>query len=118
MTTHPNLYPAINGINHLYKTKIKEEENKISRNIYYIPTSYIRNHTLNFIKDGDIIAFVTQKKGLDISHIGFAVRKADGKIHLLNASSKYKKVVLDRNSIYQYIKAQKYVMGSRVFRLN
>lgn len=118
MSKHTHLYPAINGTNHNYKSKIQEEEKRISRKIYYIPTDYIKTHSLNFIKDGDIIAFETIKRGLDISHIGFAVRKNDGKLHLLNASSLYKKVVLDEQSIYQYIKKQKHVIGIRVFRLN
>ena len=42
---------------------------------------------LSAIHDGDLIAIVTTKKGIDYSHLGFAVWGKDGKLHLLNASS-------------------------------
>ena len=71
---------------------------------------------MGFIKDGDIIAIVTKKKGLDYSHLGFAVWGEDGKLRLLNASSVHKKVVEEPMTLYQYLKRNPTSVGIRVFR--
>lgn len=72
---------------------------------------------LSSIKDGDILAVVTRKGGLDYSHLGFAVWGKDGKLHLLNASSLYKKVVEDKKTLLSYLMSQKSAIGVKVLRL-
>jgi hypothetical protein len=39
------------------------------------------------LRDGDIIALATDIPGLDVTHTGIALRLADGRIHLLHAST-------------------------------
>jgi len=53
----------------------------------YIPKSSLRKRKKlqSVVNDGDIIAILTSKKGLDTSHLGIAVWHDDG-LHLLNAS--------------------------------
>lgn len=48
------------------------------------------------METGDIIAFTTNKKGLDYSHIGFACRDEKNICRLLHASSKGNKVMIDK----------------------
>jgi hypothetical protein len=72
---------------------------------------------LKHVKDGDILALVTKKSGLDVSHVGFAEWGKDGKLHLLNASSIHKKVVLEPMTLYQYIQKHPSVLGIRVIRI-
>lgn len=72
---------------------------------------------LSVIKDGDIIAIVTTKAGLDYAHLGFAVWGKDGKLHLLNASMVYKKVVEDSTTLYDYLRKWKSATGIRLLRL-
>lgn len=69
------------------------------------------------IKNGDIIAIVTTKAGLDYSHLGFAVWGNDGRLHLLNASSIHKKVVLEPKTLRQYLREHKTSVGIRLLRL-
>ena len=69
-----------------------------------------------YIKDGDIIAIVTNKKGLDISHIGFAAWHK-GNLHLLNASSIHKKVVEEPMSLYKYMMRHPSQTGIRIIRV-
>ena len=74
---------------------IAEMERRLSGNTYmYIPKGDIKNTKLlrSAIHDGDIIAIITKKNGLDTSHIGIAVWHKDG-LHMLNASQIHKKVV-------------------------
>ena len=73
-------------------------------------------HGLPEIHDGDILAIVTSKKGLDVSHLGFAVWSEDGKLHMLHASSLHGKVLLESITLYEYLKRQSSCMGVRVIR--
>ena len=65
--------------------------------------------------DGDIISILTNIKGLDTQHIGFAVWHKDG-LHLLNASSIHKKVVEEPMTLRQYLGKHKTMTGIRVCR--
>lgn len=84
----------------------------------YIPKEKLKYPELlkSTIKDGDIIAIVTNKKGLDISHIGFAVWHR-GNIHLLNASSIHKKVIEEPMTLYQYMMRHPSQIGIRIIRV-
>ena len=59
---------------------------------------------------------MTRKKGLDTSHLGFAVWK-EGRLHLLNASSIHKKVVLEPMTLRQYMQKHPSQLGVRVVRV-
>ena len=67
------------------------------------------------IKDGDILAMVTNIKGLDIVHVGFAFWK-DNQLHLLHASSVAKKVIEDPQTQYESSKKTKAHIGVRAIR--
>lgn len=72
---------------------------------------------LSAIRDGDIIAIVTSKKGLDYAHLGFAKWGRDGRLHLLNASMLYHRVVLDEVPLHAYLAKHPSFIGIRLFRL-
>ena len=84
--------------------------------------SYIPKEKLNLssdelkIKDGDILAMVTNIKGLDIVHVGFAFWR-EGKLHLLHASSSAKKVIEDPKTQYESSKNTKAHIGVRAIRV-
>ncbi len=83
----------------------------------YIPKNNLSQNAKQLpIRDGDIIALVTTIKGLDVSHQGIAVWKS-GKLHMLHASSKLKKVILDPVSLYDYLAPRKSAPGIRVVRV-
>lgn len=118
MSAHPELYKHLKGKPDMIQ-KIKQKELRTSGKTYrYIPKSLLNESAdrIGIIHTGDIVAIITSKSGLDTSHIGIAVWQ-DGKLHLLNASSIYKKVVLDKSTFYQYSQRQKSQLGIRVFRL-
>lgn len=101
--------------------KIREMEKSISgKQVSYIPKHMLgkgEGTTLGVVKDGDIIALITSKKGLEISHVGIAVWQ-NGKLHLLNASSIHGKVVLDSQTLFEYQKKRKSQLGIRAVRVN
>ncbi len=67
-------------------------------------------------KEGDIVAFVTSIKGLDVTHVGF-VTIVNGVPHLLHASSKGGKVMIDAKTLHDYLKRNRTAAGIRVIRL-
>jgi hypothetical protein len=98
---------------------IKEMEQVITGNDFrYIPRTEIRDSQLlrQTVKDGDIIAILTKKKGLDTSHIGIAVWEKDG-LHLMNASSIHKKVVIEPMLLQNYMKKHPSQIGIRLCRV-
>ena len=102
MSTHPELYK------HLNETPanvpiIKSQEDLIySRTYYYLQKNKIKSIEAKLIS-GDIIAFTTSVKGLDISHTGIAIRLKDGSIHLLHAPQQNTKVQITKEPLSDYI---------------
>jgi cell wall-associated NlpC family hydrolase len=84
MSTHPESYLQLKE-HPEFITEIRKQEAEISRrNYFYIPKERI-GFVENQIKNGDIIAFTTSIPGLDVSHIGIAVKMEDNRIHILHA---------------------------------
>lgn len=97
---------------------IKEIENKYNNYRYqYVPSAALSSEPVSkWFKNGDIILFTTSTKGLDVSHMGIVVVER-GIPFLIHASSKARKVVFDKQSIYNYIKSNKVINGVRIVRL-
>lgn len=120
MSSHPEAYSQLRQQPKLVE-QIKVHENRLSgKQVRYVMRKRIVEGTESclreIIKDGDILATVSSKKGLDVNHLGFAYWWK-GRLHWINASSLYHKVVLDQEPLSQYLKKQKSVLGIRVIRL-
>ena len=119
MSSHPDSYPLLK-VSMEERRLIAEMEKRVSgATVRYIPKERVGDSrkVLSDIRDGDIIAITTNKAGLDVSHVGFAVWGKDGKLHLLNASSIHKKVVLEPMTLYQYMQKHSTQTGIRVIRM-
>ncbi|MBR4130270.1 MAG: DUF1460 domain-containing protein [Bacteroidaceae bacterium] len=119
MSEHPDSYPLLK-VNMEERKLIAEMEKRASgATIRYISKERVGDckKVLGFIKDGDILALTTNKKGLDVSHVGLAVWGKDGKLHLLNASSIHKKVILEPMTLFEYMQKHPSQTGIRVIRL-
>ena len=116
MSRHPEKYAMLKGNPEDVKTMAQLEKAVSGTEIRYIPSSLLNDSkdALKCISDGDILAVVTSKSGLDVSHVGFAEWGKDGKLHLLNASSIHKKVVLDDIPLYDYMMKYDHRLGIRV----
>ena len=95
---------------------IKKQEKQINkREYYYIPENKIESVEKN-IKTGDLIALTTSDKGLDIGHVGFAVKMDDGRIHFLHAPLAGSKVQITEVPLSDYVKKIKKHTGIIVLR--
>lgn len=117
MTTHLSSYPMLKGKSQWVKEIAEMEKSITGTKQRYIPKTAVTNSSLlrRTVHNGDIIAIVTTKKGLEISHIGIAAWHKDG-LHMLNASSLYHKVVEDNNLLRTYLSKQTSALGIRIVR--
>ena len=119
MSQHPVYYAMLKDNPEGVKMIAQLEKAVSGTVVRYIPSSLLNDSkdALKCVKDGDIIALVTNKSGLDVSHVGFAEWGKDGKLHLLNASSIHKKVVLEPMTLYLYAKKHPSMLGIRVIKI-
>lgn len=118
MSKHPQSYPYLKA-----NAWAVDSMRSIEQRYTHYPIHYIGKEHLNLgpdelpISDGDILALVTTIHGLDVTHLGFAVWQGKT-LHLMHASMKQGKVIIDEQSLYDYLKNRKSCPGVRVVRLN
>lgn len=120
MSQHPDLYPMLRDDKPAQEQIRRFEQETSGKQVRYIPRANLnkgKQTTLGLIKDGDILAIVTRKQGLDTSHIGFALWGKDGKLHLLNASQIHKKVVSEPMTLFEYMGKHPSQLGIRVIEV-
>lgn len=117
MSNHLSQYPMLNGRQDWVKEILAMEKTITGMTPHYIPKASLGDSRLlrQTVKDGDIIALVTTKDGLELSHVGVAVWHKDG-LHMLHASSRYHKVVEDSNLLKTYLSKRKTEKGIRIVR--
>lgn len=114
MSTHRKAYPAL-ASNVVYRQIIQTEKQLNQHKRTYIPKTDVRRLESQ-LRDGDIIAITTPIVGLDVVHVGFAVRR-NGRVHLLHASTDEKKVVVSQQPLAEYLLTHKNQSGIMVARV-
>ena len=116
LTTHVDSYLPMKKDASLVEEMAAHEKNWQGTVVSYIPKEKLDLSSDELkIKDGDVLALVTNIKGLDIVHVGFAFWR-EGKLHLLPASSSAKKVIEDPKTQYESSKNTKAHIGLRAIR--
>lgn len=117
MSANPKYYPQLQSDALL--AAISDVENNLSMQTnYYIPSALVQKAS-HGMKHGDIVAFVTDKPGLDVQHVGFVYDpQGSGNPRLLHASSAKGCVTLSDGSLADYAKTVKHCLGVRIIRLN
>ena len=102
MSKHPQYYKHLKE-NPEYIPLIKQQEEEISkRDYYFIPQEKIVDIE-NKIEDGDLLAFTSTVTGLDVNHVGIAVRLDDGRIHVLHAPNVGYQVEITTLPLAEYV---------------
>lgn len=115
MSANRQLYPALSDS--AAYAEIKSAEIGYRNHRYpIIKTKSIGKAAKTFLKPGDIVALTTSKKGLDVSHMGIIVFEG-GEPHLMHASSKSGKVIVDKLPLGEYMQKNRSLTGIRIFRL-
>ena len=118
MTKHPQSYVSLKRHPEYLPIIEAQEKDLTGRKYRYIPTAQLADsrELRNAVKDGDIIAITSLTPGLDIAHLGIAVWHDDG-LHMIDASSKHKKVVEESITMQQYLQNRRNADGIRIVRL-
>ena len=118
MSQHIDNYPMLKAHPEWIQAISKMEQQLTGKKFHYIAKAQIGDNRLyrKTIKDGDIIAIITSKKGLDTSHIGIAVWHKDG-LHMLNASQIRHKVVEEPMLLRTYMSKHSMQIGIRIVRI-
>jgi len=117
MSKNPHLYKHLTN-NDNFVSEIKKYEKDISNRVYYyIPANNIASIE-DKIQNGDIIALTSNQKGLDIRHVGIAIKKDNNKTYFLHAPQIGSFVQVTNEILSDYVKKNKKHSGIIVLRLN
>ena len=102
MSTHPDFYVQLKDDPGFIPVIKKQEEAINKREYYYIPKDSVAKVEGN-IHNGDLIAITSNVKGLDINHVGVAVKLEDGRIHFMHAPDVGYKVQITKEPLAGYL---------------
>ncbi|MGE5456863.1 MAG: N-acetylmuramoyl-L-alanine amidase-like domain-containing protein [Methanococcaceae archaeon] len=106
MTANRKEYTQISS-NDKFFAEIKAQEEAINtRKHFYIPKEEVKNFESK-IGNGYLIAITTSMKGMDVAHVGIAVRLEDGRIHFMHAPITGAKVQITEKPLADYLMKSK-----------
>jgi hypothetical protein len=120
ISSNPHRFKQLQN-NPSFIPEIRKTEQEISSgHYYYIPREEIESHKEEF-QSGDIIGFVTETEGLDITHMAFiykepAKNNKSERLTFIHASSGKMKVVVEELTLSQYALKTKKNKGIIVLR--
>ena len=103
MTKNPEFYKQLKENSDFIPIIRKQEKEINNRTYYYIPKAKVESIE-NKIESGDLIAITSSVKGLDINHVGLAIKMEDGQIHFLHAPLVGSKVQITPEPLHEYLK--------------
>lgn len=116
ISSHREAYRQLKGDDKLLQEMITMERAMNRREgFYYLPKEMIGS-SAGQIPHMAMIAFTTDIKGLDVSHMGFSFREGGG-LTFIHASSAKNRVVIDEKSLSDYCASQPSCTGIMVVRL-
>ena len=116
MSENPKYYKQLQENPEFIAVISKQEKEINSRQYYYIPEDDIEKLESK-IQSGDLIALTTSDKGLDIGHVGLAIKMDNGRIHFLHAPLAGSKVQITESPLSDYAKKIKKHTGIIVLRV-
>lgn len=116
MSENPKYYKQLEENPEFIPIIKKQEEEINSRQYYYIPEKDIEK-VESKIQTGDLIALTTPEKGLDIGHVGIAIKMDNGRIHFLHAPLVGSKVQITETPLSDYVIKNKKRNGIIVLRV-
>ena len=121
MTKHRELYRQLANDSTFGQMKAAEDSLSL-RSWFFIPQSLITSahsaipNPQSEIETGDIIAFTTEREGLDVAHAAIALRLDDGSLHCLHAPDVRGKVRITDETLSGYMQKHPSFSGIIVAR--
>jgi hypothetical protein len=102
MSSHPEYYKHLEAQPDFIPV-IKTQEEKINtRDHYFIQEEKIAEIERE-IESGNLLAFTSTVIGLDVNHVGIAIRMDDDRIHVLHAPNVGYKVQISELPLAEYV---------------
>lgn len=117
MTSNKSRYAALADTTAYDRIRSVEEGFRNYR-FPYIKASHLANKKAKAVfREGDILAFTTSIKNLDVTHMGIIVGGSDGEWHVMHASSTNGQVEITTIALQTFLKRNPSMTGVRVLRL-
>lgn len=116
MSENPKYYQQLKDNPEFIPVIGKQEKEINSRQYYYISEDGIEKSESK-IQTGDLIGLTTSDKGLDIGHVGIAIKMDNGRIHFMHAPLVGSKVQITEIPLSDYVKKIKKHTGIIVLRV-
>lgn len=100
------------GTNRTFYVEDKFMISKTPQKVWYFPVKTVLDKKVK-LESGDVLALVTDKEGLDVTHMAFFIKR-NGKRWFRHASYKLNRIV--DQDFDQYLKDGKQIVGLMVFR--
>ncbi|OPY91007.1 MAG: hypothetical protein A4E72_00355 [Syntrophus sp. PtaU1.Bin208] len=113
MTHHRESFPALEDAQ-THRQMQEIEERITARPLYFLPREKLFSIE-DQLQDGDLLAITTSMDGLDVAHVGIALRQ-QGRVHLLHASRLAGVVLISPETLYGYLRKKKERTGVMVAR--
>lgn len=114
MTKHPENYPALKD-EAVYRDMLDVEKRLSRQFLHMIPKAEFVQ-VEGGIEDGYLIGVTTDMEGLDVAHVGFALR-INNRIHLLHASLEEQKVAVSKKTLNDYLMDKETISGILVVQV-
>ena len=113
MSTHRSSYPLLVDNDSLVQEIARIEDQLNQLELHYIPQAEIRQRYAD-LRQGDIIALVTDIEGLDVAHTGLVYKGEEGNTGLLHASTSDGVIV--SSDLQAYVEGNRRQIGIMVAR--
>jgi len=114
MTKNRDKYPRL-ADEKTFEAIEKSEENLNNHQHFYIPKAKVAEIEKN-IETGDLIGITCSTDGLDITHVGLAIKQND-RIHFMHAPMSGEKVMITAEPLHDYLARHKNQTGIVVTRV-
>lgn len=101
MSTHPAQYPVLKEHSELIPSIAEQEKELTTVGFKFFPKENLPN-LYKYLQHGDIIALTSNIEGVDINHVGIAIKKSDG-FYLLHAPLSGKKVLVSDGPLSDFL---------------
>lgn len=102
MSTHQAQYPVLKEHPELIPSIAEQEKELTTAGFMFFPKENLSD-LFKYLQHGDIIALTSSIEGVDINHVGIAIKKNDG-FYLLHAPLSGKKVLISDGQLSDFLK--------------
>ncbi len=94
---------------------LRSRESELAKRDFYFTPNALVDRLLPLLESGDLVGLVSKNPAIDFLHTGMVYRK-DGKVYLLHASQEFKRVMVSKQTLGEYLKTHRQFIGVSAFR--